>query len=322
MICVVALLLHRIELFEELGDSIDFVDSFAILTNPGMNLSSSEYNFPMEYDMVMDNDLIVRTVDMAFRSLTRIQKDLNEATLPGLMEQLVSQFKQTMVMVSFFLVKLLHRSSLLQALDKENQSDNSSSENSLKEIDKKVSPAEHAEAELALALKIFRRVCKEFAVLRSPNSGYWAPLPHVIFDQDYSAPETSKKYERHYHLILQLFIDNRLNVDATDSDGNTLLHIMVGCSGGQPNECIVRLVKMLLDNRAHSHCRNKNGRTPLDVARAKKTDKSPEIIELLEEHMRIPSLKCIAAKKVKDYELLENNCEFWPAHLIKFVNIH
>ena len=307
-----ALQLHHIALCEEHGDLIVFADSFSCI-NPILE-SFFRFNWPMECDMAMDNDLVMRTVDMTFRSLTRIQKDLNEATLPGLIEQLVGQFKQAMLFVTFFLVKLLQRSLLLQALDKENQSENSDSENSANEIYKKVSTAE---ADVALALKIFKRVCKEFPILRSPNSGYWAPLPHFMFDRDYSALFVDYHYVRRYYLVLQLFIDCRLDVDATDSDGNTLLHVVAGSSRREPDD---RLVKMLLDNGAHSHCRNKNGKTPLDVAK-KKTEKCTEVIELLEEHMKILNLKCIAAKKVKDYKLLDQNCEL-PACLVKFVSIH
>ena len=307
-----ALQLHHIALCEEHGDLIVFADSFSCI-NPILE-SFFRFNWPMECDMAMDNDLVMRTVDMTFRSLARIQKDLNETTLPGLIEQLVSQFKQAMLFVTFFLVKLLQRSLLLEALDKENESDYSNSENShLYEIYKKVSTAE---ADVALAIKIFRRVCKEFPVLRSPNSGYWAPLPHFMFDTDYTAVFLDDHYEKRYYHVLQLFIDNRLNVDATDSDGNTLLHVIVGSESTDE-----RLLQMLLDNGAHSHCRNKNGKTPLDIAKKKKKE-TAEVIKLLEEHMKILSLKCIAAKNVKDYKLLEKNCEFWPKDLIKFVSIH
>ena len=304
-----ALHLHHMELVEERGEYLEFGDTF-ILSNDILASFFFE-NYPA---MAMQNDLIWTTVEMILTSLHKIQEDLIAAKKPGLIAQLISQFYQTMLYITFFIIKLLQRAQGISGR-KANSEDGTQPQND-SQSQGATNKVGNKMADFTLAAEIFDEVCKRFPVLVSPNSGFRAPLAHVMLDKQYRTLFVDFDYVDDYHMILKMFLDNGLDVDAIDSGGNTLIHVIVACSS--PDK---QLVKLLLENGAHCHFRNKNGKTPLDIIRNPDIKDSEEIIELLQEHVRLLTLKCIAAKKVVEWKMSCQD-ESLPESLIKFVNLH
>ena len=290
--------LRHIMQLEENGAYIDFGESFDMDNAILMGLIRP---------FTMENDVILRTAELLFKSLAKVQEQLNAATKPGLIEQLIGQFKKNMLYVTFLMCMLYIRiiRPILPYEDEAFEED-------------KVRRVSTSEKDLPLIQEIFVKLRKQFPLLESPNSGYWAPLSHVIFDRSYVAlwPE---RYQKYHHRIMQMFIDTGFDVNSVDSNNNTLLHV---AASADP-DC--ELIWLLLKHGADSHCRNNSRKTALDIVKTPflygRTDMVAHLLHE-EMHMKIQRLACIAAIKVRDANIPYGDIEGLPESLIKFLDRH
>ena len=267
-------------------------------------------------NFVMRNDVIEKTMDCVIKSCQEIHKSLELVTKPVETQKLICQFKKTILFAKYLMCKLMTRSR-----------DNSDTEN--KNLVKNSTP----ETDMKLMRKIFHDIRREFAVFKSPNTNYRAPLAHILLDRSqllpssWIWPQMSKSEERQ---LFEILIKEGLDIYSPDSNGNSSLHVAVS---SDVNE---QIVELLLESDVHSHLRNKSRNTPLDVMFDPKFSKRmiesrPNVSEylqdfrntmaIIEEHnLKLRNLKCIAATFIRDMQICYQ--ESLPDILIRFVDMH
>ena len=114
--------------------------------------------------------------------------------------------------------------------------------------------------------------------------------------------------------VVKILLNTGFNVNATDFDGNTPLHLAV-CLEPQINEIHIftNLLEILLDGGAHQDFVNHDGETAMDLA---KTDEARSILW----DKRKLKLKCISARAVKRFGLPYLGVV--PKILEKFISMH
>ena len=126
--------------------------------------------------------------------------------------------------------------------------------------------------------------------------------------------EAIKRCQQNSPLLVKNLLHGGLNVNATDHQGNTPLHVAVLL-----NPChdmihlVTNLCEILLNGGAHQDFVNHDGKTDMDLA---KTD---EVRSFLQEKRKL-ELKCISARAVKRFELPYLGVV--PKILEKFINMH
>ena len=126
--------------------------------------------------------------------------------------------------------------------------------------------------------------------------------------------EAVKRCQQNSPLLVKNLLHGGLNVNATDHQGNTPLHVAVLL-----NPChdmihlVTNLCEILLNGGAHQDFVNHDGKTAMDLA---KTD---EVRSFLQEKRKL-ELKCISARAVKRFELPYLGVV--PKILEKFINMH
>ena len=126
--------------------------------------------------------------------------------------------------------------------------------------------------------------------------------------------EAIKRCQQNSPLLVKNLLHGGLNVNATDHQGNTPLHVAVLL-----NPChdmihlVTNLCEILLNGGAHQDFVNHDGKTAMDLA---KTD---EVRSFLQEKRKL-ELKCISARAVKRFELPYLGVV--PKILEKFINTH
>ena len=126
--------------------------------------------------------------------------------------------------------------------------------------------------------------------------------------------EAIKRCQQNSPLLVKNLLHAGLNVNATDHQGNTPLHVAVLL-----NPCydmihlVTNLCEILLNGGAHQDFVNHDGKTAMDLA---KTD---EVRSFLQEKRKL-ELKCISARAVKRFELPYLGVV--PKILEKFINMH
>ena len=114
--------------------------------------------------------------------------------------------------------------------------------------------------------------------------------------------------------VVKILLNTGFNVNATDFNGNTPLHLAV-CLQPQINEIHIfrNLLEILLDGGAHQDFVNHDGETAMDLA---KTDEARSILW----DKRKLKLKCISARAVKRFGL--PYLGIVPKILEKFISMH
>ena len=126
--------------------------------------------------------------------------------------------------------------------------------------------------------------------------------------------EAVKECQQNSLLLVKNLLHGGLNVNATDHQGNTPLHVSVLL-----NPChdmihfVTNLCEILLNGGAHQDFVNHEGKTAMDLA---KTD---EVRSFLQEKRKL-ELKCISARAVKRFELPYLGVV--PQILEKFISMH
>ena len=126
--------------------------------------------------------------------------------------------------------------------------------------------------------------------------------------------EAIKRCQQNSPLLVKNLLHGGLNVNATDHQGNTPLHVAVLL-----NPCydmihlVTSLCEILLNGGAHQDFVNHDGKTAMDLAKA------DEVRSFLQEKRKL-ELKCISARAVKRFELPYLGVV--PKILEKFINMH
>ena len=126
--------------------------------------------------------------------------------------------------------------------------------------------------------------------------------------------EAIKRCQQNSPLLVKNLLHGGLNVNATDHQGNTPLHVAVLL-----NPCydmihlVTSLCEILLNGGAHQDFVNHDGKTAMDLAKA------DEVRSFLQEKRKL-ELKCISARAVKRFELPYLGVV--PKILEKFISMH
>ena len=126
--------------------------------------------------------------------------------------------------------------------------------------------------------------------------------------------EAIKRCQQNSPLLVKNLLHAGLNVNATDHQGNTPLHVAVLL-----NPCydmihlVTNLCEILLNGGAHQDFVNHDGKTAMDLAKA------DEVRSFLQEKRKL-ELKCISARAVKRFELPYLGVV--PKILEKFISMH
>lgn len=154
-----------------------------------------------------------------------------------------------------------------------------------------ISSGHHFEVDKASTVSVFtRRLCA-----LNPRDHQGRSLLH----------EAVERCQQNSLLLVKNLLHGGLNVNATDHQGNTPLHVAV-----LSNPC---LCEILLNGGAHQDFVNHDGKTAMDLA---KTD---EVRSFLQEKRKL-ELKCISARAVKRFELPYLGVV--PKILEKFISMH
>jgi ankyrin repeat protein len=94
-----------------------------------------------------------------------------------------------------------------------------------------------------------------------------------------AAPSYDQGSERDAIEAIKLCVEAGLDINATTTSGDTALHSAVS---GRGSDVIIRF---LAENGANLQARNKQGRTPLDVATTSRRERSAETVKLLKQLM-------------------------------------
>ena len=138
-----------------------------------------------------------------------------------------------------------------------------------------------------------------------------------------------------------MIVQSLSDFNATDSQGNTLLHNVI-CDALQDidhfigdrdrsdpvlqTETAIEMIKILLENGSYPHAKNKERKSPIDqIPHDKLRRLNPENIiscwkDLMTKYDCTLTLKYMAATKIVDYKISYKN--FLPETLVKFVDLH
>ena len=126
--------------------------------------------------------------------------------------------------------------------------------------------------------------------------------------------EAVKRCQQNSLLLVKKLLHGGLNVNATDHQGNTPLHVAVLSNPWHDMiHLVTNLCEILLNGGAHQDFVNHDGKTAMDLA---KTD---EVRSFLQEKRKL-ELKCISARAVKRFELPFLGVV--PKILEKFISMH
>ena len=126
--------------------------------------------------------------------------------------------------------------------------------------------------------------------------------------------EAIKRCQQNSPLLVKNLLHGGLNVNATDHQGNTPLHVAVLSNPWRKMiHLVTNLCEILLNGGAHQDFVNHDGKTAMDLA---KTD---EVRSFLQEKRKL-ELKCISARAVKRFELPYLGVV--PKILEKFISMH
>jgi len=136
--------------------------------------------------------------------------------------------------------------------------------------------------------------------------------------------------------LLKMFSVKRFDLNESDSNGNTLLHIVIACWSGEYQNliqhhakntlvplcatAIENMVKLLLENGIYIHARNNHRKTAIDILDPKSKEDGA-VMELIKRYDKFPTLKHMTAIKLSGDNIPYNHYQL-PEHLVKFIKLH
>ena len=98
-----------------------------------------------------------------------------------------------------------------------------------------------------------------------------------------------------YTGAVKLLLSAGLNVNATNGNGDTPLHIVATLKPGEDNiHLLTDMLQVLFDGGAHHDFVNKNGKTPIDLA------ETNEAVMIVSDQSKL-ELLCISARAVRKF---------------------
>ena len=119
---------------------------------------------------------------------------------------------------------------------------------------------------------------------------------------------------RSYTGAVKLLLSAGLNVNATNGNGDTPLHIVAALKPGEDNiHLLTDMLQVLFDGGAHHDFVNKNGKTPIDLA------KTNEAVMIISDQSKL-ELQCISARAVRKFGI--RYLGIVPKTLEKYISMH
>ena len=194
-----------------------------------------------------------------------------------------------------------------------------------------------------LAKVMLNELLHRCPLVAAPHFGYKSPLINVLFRARYKAIHYSsltRQCIRYSYHLLKLIIDTQCDLNDTDHNGNTILHIVISdvfqeieCVhksdqdnvGKQLSDVVVELVQLLLENGSYPHAKNKQGKCPVNgLQDIKPMRYNPENLfislnDLLEKYGAF-TLQYLSATKIVQAKISYKSK--LPEALVKFVDLH
>jgi hypothetical protein len=166
-----------------------------------------------------------------------MQDALDAEIKPGCAQELITQCKDTLVIICDVILHLLKGDTTLEAGVKTDQQQ---------------------------AREIFKEVWIKCPQITCPFTKYKAPLCHVFFYKRIKPYKFGRSCDECCLELMKMVVDEITNLDVQDSEGNTLLHVVVHAIPYNP-QTTQEIVELLIQNGIHIHARNNQRMTALDI---------------------------------------------------------
>ena len=276
---------------------------------------------------LLSTDVLVKFVQSAIDSCCVIQNRLDFETKLGCAQELVSAMALTLIVVRALILLVIKRSdrSISQEYDSESHKKSKSNDN------------------YRIARILLEELLNRCPMVSAPCYGYVSPVTNILFNIDYKpylfANLFGQCYEYNCQLIMMI-AQSRCDFNATDSQGNTLLHNVI-CDAlkeieffhdylGNPRkevtEAVIPIIKSLLENGSYPYARNKDRKCPFDgLNDSKLIELNCENIivscnELMAKYDYTLTLRYLAATKIINSKIPYRH--LLPEALVKFVDLH
>ena len=279
----------------------------------------------------LSNDVLVKFVWIAIDSCCAFQERLNVEQKPGCVQEMITAMEQILVIVWAIILRLIKKSD--DSFDEGNQEFFKQSKEMVKST---------------LANTLLGEFFQRCPGVSAPFFGYESPLIHTLYRAKYKARSClllTVKIIRYNFKFMKMVIDSQWDVNSTDDQGNTILHIILSevlldidvVQRSNFNniykytqeliDTTVNIVQLLLDNGSYPHAKNKQGKYPceglLDVEL--ESNFNPENLitrlnHLLEKYDCTFTLKYLTAKKIVDSKIAYE--KHLPKSLVHFLDLH
>ena len=277
----------------------------------------------------LSNDVLVKFVLVAIESCCVIQDRLNAEKKKVCVYEWIGTMEETLL---FIVVLILHL---------------------IKRRYKSFEPELGRSCERDLKNDSVARILVEELLYRCPGISapfhclMW-PVMNVIFKAKHRIRRFSNLTQHcvkyNYHFVKMVAESQRLHPNATDSDGNTLLHVVTSeflpeieymyhpaqdDMLKQHVETRLLILKVCLENGSYPHARNKQGRTAedeldclqhcMEFQRFDRENLTTQIKNLLAQYDSSLTLKYLSAKRIADAKIPYKNT--MPKELTELVNL-
>ena len=313
-----SLLRHYLDRFCCTGNYLYFADMMML----GNDISLKTVCFE---EASLSNDVLVKFVKMAVDSCCVIQNQLKCETKPGCARELISVMSQILLIIRALILILMKRND---------------SNTNLGHIN---SPNFKKEFKSSIAWILVEELVNRCPTVSAPLYGYYSPAANTLFNIVY-IPFLFLLLKVHCPVVnyqfMMMIIQARCDLNATDSQGNTLLHNVIRdilheidalLKHRRKNKPIIangalEIVKMLLEKGSYPHAKNKEGKCPFDeLVNSQPYQLIPEeiFVKFSEIKMKYDctlTLKYLAATKIVYCKIPYK--DLLPEALVKFVDLH
>ena len=229
----------------------------------------------------IDTHSFTRMISVAIDCCWKIKSILDEESKAICQGKLIDILEDMLYTTSAMIMKLFKRNRLIPSINK---------------------------TEGTLAIQMIRDLLKKIPEVVSESNNYRRPIQHIIVERHMVQTGCTVKrgFFRHRD-ICELLVNALNDLNVTDEDGNTLLHLVAKRShydAYSKPPCSVKSLTCLIDQGAYVHAKNKEGKTAIDYLKkfiAQHKDKADDeaineakrIFEMLDG--KVPPLKCFAA---------------------------
>ena len=311
---------HKLDHFSRIGDHLYFADIMIFGNDIALQ--------PMCYDKaLLTTDAVVKFVQTAIDSCCVIQNQLTIETKLGCAQELVSAMAQNLIVVRALILLMIQRSDRYVSQERHGIG--------------------HKETKNCKNYRIAKILLEELLnrcpVVSAPCYGFHSPVANILFNTSYKPLLYSHLLEQCYRYncqFMMMIVQSLSDFNATDSQGNTLLHNVIGDVlqevdffyhyRGDHRQVLsnaaIKIIQILLESGSYPHAKNKERKCPFDGFTNKKLYKlNPEYIfasckDLMTKYDSSLALKYLAATKIVHSKIPYKNV--LPEALVKFVDLH